>query len=129
LVGRSLRRRCPYCGAPGIFANYLTLRDSCPTCGRRFAREEGYFLGAYAVNLIAAEVLGLGIALYLLFATPLARLSIDRRSLIAAAIAIGLPIVFYPFSRTLWMALDLFLDRPPDPGDSRPGTGAPDRPA
>ena len=57
---RALTRRCPYCGGPGIYEGYFALRERCPSCGVRFEREEGYFLGAYALNLIVAEFLGLG---------------------------------------------------------------------
>ena len=42
-----------------------------PRCGARFEREEGYFLGAYALNLIVAEFLGLGLAFVLIFRTEL----------------------------------------------------------
>jgi hypothetical protein len=31
--------------SPGIFANWFSLRESCPNCGAVFVREEGYFLG------------------------------------------------------------------------------------
>ena len=60
LVGRALRRRCPYCGGGGIFRGWFSLRERCPTCGVAFEREDGYFLGAYAVNLIVAEFVGIG---------------------------------------------------------------------
>ena len=54
LLGRALRRRCPQCGASGIFAHWLTIKEACPRCGYVFARETGYFLGAYLVNLLRA---------------------------------------------------------------------------
>ena len=51
---RALTRRCPYCGSPGVYEGYLGLRERCPACGVTFEREEGYFLGAYALNLVVA---------------------------------------------------------------------------
>jgi uncharacterized protein (DUF983 family) len=107
LIGRALTRRCPHCGGRGIFRSYWSLRQACPHCGYAFAREEGYFLGGYAVNLIVAEVLGLGAVLYLIFQTDL---SLIAQEAIAIGAAIGLPVLFYPFSRTLWMAVDLMFD-------------------
>jgi uncharacterized protein (DUF983 family) len=107
LIGRALTRRCPLCGGGAIFRTYWSLRQACPHCGYAFAREEGYFLGGYAVNLIVAEVLGLGAVLYLIFQTDL---SLIAQEAIAIGAAIGLPVLFYPFSRTLWMAIDLMLD-------------------
>lgn len=112
LLGRALARRCPYCGARGIFTGWWSLRDHCPRCGVRFAREDGYFLGAYALNLIVAESLALIIALYLIFRTRLADAALLWQEIVAVALAVGIPIIFYPFSRTLWIALDVFFHPP-----------------
>ena len=122
LLGRALARRCPYCGAPGIFDGWWSLRDRCPRCGVAFAREEGYFLGAYALNLIVAETLALLIALYLIFRTRLGDAALLWQEVVAVALAVGLPIIFYPFSRTLWIALDLFF-HPPRSTPERPRRG------
>ena len=54
IVLRAVARRCPNCGASGIFASYTELRQSCPTCGLRLQRgESDYFIGAYLLNLVA----------------------------------------------------------------------------
>jgi uncharacterized protein (DUF983 family) len=135
LLGRALTRRCPYCGGRGIFASYFSLKDQCPHCGARFDREEGYFLGGYALNLIVAEFIGLGLALVLIFGTAVRHAPLLAQEGLAVAFAVLLPIVFFPYSRTLWMALDLYLnpphkhperqlrsheiDRPPEPGGRR----------
>ncbi|MGH2559749.1 MAG: DUF983 domain-containing protein [Thermomicrobiales bacterium] len=110
LLGRALKRRCPYCGAPGIYSNWFSVREACPRRGTIFSREDGYFLGAYAINLIVAEFVGLGVVLVFLFRGDL---SLIWQMIIAATAAVVLPIIFFPYSRTLWMALDLFLDRKP----------------
>jgi len=89
----------------------MSLKPACPTCGAHFEREDGYFLGAYALNLIVAEMIGLGGALYLLFATDLRHLPIGWQMVLAGLLAGLLPILFFPFSRTLWIALDLLFDR------------------
>jgi uncharacterized protein (DUF983 family) len=109
---RALTRRCPYCGSPGIYESYFALRERCPRCGVRFEREEGYFLGAYALNLIAAEFIGLGLALFLIFKTDLRHLSLVWQEVIAVALAIAFPVTFFPFSRTVWIALDLTFHPP-----------------
>lgn len=109
LVGRSLTRRCPYCGGRHIYKNLMALRDTCPTCGIPFEREEGYFVGTYAVNLVAALVLGMVTVVSILALTNLSVLQIQ---IIGVAVAITLPILGYPLSAALWMALDLVLDPP-----------------
>jgi len=96
---RALSRRCLYCGSPGIYDGYFALRERCPRCGVRFEREEGYFLGAYALNLIVAEFLGLGLAILLIFKTDLRKLPLVWQGVIAVALAIAFPVVRFPFSR------------------------------
>jgi len=113
LFGRALRRRCPYCGGGNIFSGYWSLKPICPTCEVKFVREEGYFLGGYALNLVVSESLALGLALWLLFGTRLRELSLLPQEAIAIVLAVAFPVALYPFSRTVWMALDLFL-HPPD---------------
>ena len=112
LVGRALRRRCPYCGGAGIFTGWWTLRERCPSCGTSFEREEGYFLGGYALNLIFAEFLGLGTVVALMIYTDL---SVIELQVIGVAVMIGLPLLLFPYSRTLWMALDLAVHPPRQP--------------
>ncbi|MFL5758651.1 MAG: DUF983 domain-containing protein [Thermomicrobiales bacterium] len=114
LIWRAMTRRCPYCGARGIFSNWFSLRESCPNCGAVFVREEGYFLGAYALNLIVAEFIGLGVVIIILFQIDL---SLWEQEFLAVGAAIVLPVLFFPFARTLWMALDLVVD--PETGEKR----------
>ena len=109
---RASRRRCPYCGAGGIFRNYFELREACPICHTRFEREEGYFLGAYALNLIVTEILGLGFAIWLLFRTRLRQLDLIWQEAIAISLAVLLPIVFFPYSRLFWIVMDLTFHPP-----------------
>jgi uncharacterized protein (DUF983 family) len=111
-MGRALTRRCPYCGSPGVYDGYFALRERCPRCGVQFEREEGYFLGAYALNLIVAEFIGLGLAIFLIFRTDLRHLDLIWQELIAVALAIAFPVALFPFSRTVWIALDLMFHPP-----------------
>ena len=109
---RALGRRCPYCGSPGIYDGYFALRERCPRCGIHFEREEGYFLGAYALNLIVAEFLGLGLAILVIFKTDLRNLQLVWQEVIAVALAIAFPLALFPFSRTVWIAMDLIFHPP-----------------
>lgn len=117
LFGRALVRRCPYCGGGNIFANYWSLKPICPTCEVRFEREDGYFLGGYALNLVVSEFLALGIAFWLIFGTGVREWSIVPQQAIAVALAVAFPLALFPFSRTFWMALDLFLNPPTEKPD------------
>lgn len=143
LVGRALARRCPYCAGAQIFQGWFALREQCPTCGVSYEREEGYFLGAFAINLVVAEIVALTVALGLIFGTGLRRADLIWQELVAIGLAVALPLLFFPYARTLWIALDLMLDppgatperrlrghemgTPPKPGGTAPTGRSPDR--
>jgi uncharacterized protein (DUF983 family) len=105
-LGRGLLRRCPYCGGPGIFKNWFTLKDRCPSCNTLFAHEGGYFLGAYPLNLVLTSVIAVLVAIWLIAGTDL---TVLQMQIIAVALVVGLPLFFYPYSLSLWMAVDLTL--------------------
>jgi uncharacterized protein (DUF983 family) len=115
LVWRGLRKVCPVCGRGKLFRTWFKMRDRCPSCGYSFEREEGYFVGALIVNIAVAEAWFGLLFLVVVFATapdiawaPL---------LIVALVTNGLlPVVFYPYSKSLWMALDLYFHPARRPG-------------
>jgi uncharacterized protein (DUF983 family) len=116
---RAFTRRCPYCGGKGIFSSYLALRECCPRCGVRFEREDGYFLGAYAFNLVFSEILGLGLAIYLIFFTVLRDAGLIWQEVIAISLAVIFPIIFFPYSRGVWMAVDVAFHPPASGGEGQ----------
>jgi uncharacterized protein (DUF983 family) len=109
LLRRALTLHCPYCGSGKIFKSWLTIKERCPRCHTLFEREHGYFVGGYAVNLVAAEFIAFGIVLLLLIFADLLTLQVQ---IVGVALALGMPILFFPASRTLWIALDIYLHRP-----------------
>ena len=113
-IGRGLGRRCPVCGHRGIFRSWGELTDACPNCAYVFVREEGYWVGALIINIFVAMaaffVLFVGTILLTLPEIPWVPL------LVVALVTMGLlPLVFYPSSKTLWMALDLYFSPSPPP--------------
>jgi hypothetical protein len=77
----------------------------------RFEREEGFFLGAYVVNFGVTE----GLLLVLLMTYVLVQA--NRASgvpvlpvvIATVAAAVVMPLVFYPFARTIWVAIELMM--------------------
>ena len=108
LLARAVRRICPYCGQANVFRNWFSIEKYCPECGVRFDREDGYFLGAMAVNLIVAEMVGMSAVIILLLQRDM---SLIWQEAIAISVAVSMPLLFYPFSRTFWMAIDLYFDK------------------
>jgi uncharacterized protein (DUF983 family) len=118
LVMRALRLRCPLCGKGRMFRRWIHLRDYCDTCGFRFDRNEpDYFIGAYTINLIVAElfVVGLMVAVILVTWPDVPWDNLTWRTAIFMVFA---PVLTYPFSKTLWLAIDLMF-QPPKPAEYR----------
>jgi uncharacterized protein (DUF983 family) len=112
LFGRAIRLRCPNCGGGRIFQSWFRLRARCPTCGLPLERgEQGYQVGSYMFNIIAAELLFGGILVGVLWLTwpdpPWGLLQYGGAALMVVA-----PFLFFPFSKTLFLAFDLVF-RPP----------------
>jgi uncharacterized protein (DUF983 family) len=107
---RGLAKRCPRCGERGLFLRWLKIRDRCPRCGLRLEREEGGFLGAMTINYTATTVAWAAfLAIWLLVDLPgvaVAPLTVASLGFVAA-----FPLVFFPFSKTIWAAVDYLVLR------------------
>jgi uncharacterized protein (DUF983 family) len=116
LLWRALRLRCPNCGGRPIFESWLRIRQRCAVCGIRLERgEAGYQVGAYMFNIVASELVFALVFLGVLIATwpsPPWNLLLYG----GAVLMVVAPFLFYPFSKTLFLAFDLIF-RPPSPED------------
>jgi uncharacterized protein (DUF983 family) len=117
LLGRALRRRCPRCGEGGIWRSWFRMTHACPRCGLVFERGESsdFFIGAYLINLVVAELSAVLVAA-VMWITLGARVSFNVLWGASMVLAVVMPIIFYPFSRGLWLAFDLHF-RPSERGD------------
>ncbi len=114
--GRAVLRRCPYCGGSGIFAGWFTVKERCPECHTLYAYEDGYFLGAYVINLVSTEFLTVAIVIWMIAATDM---SVRQMQLTGITLAVAMPLLFYPIAQLLWVALDVAL-HPPGNMSGRP---------
>ena len=105
LLLRGITRRCPRCGAGHLFRRYFSIVDECPRCGLRFEREPGYWTGALAINIgFVFAVFIVAFVCILAFTVPDVPVG-STLAVLVPVMVIG-PILFYPFSKTLWMAVD-----------------------
>lgn len=91
------------------------MRPACPNCGLPLDRgESDYFYGAYMLNIVAAELAAIILFVVVLLVTwpnpPWGVLTYG-----AAATAMLAPVLLYPTSKGLWLALDLAF-RPREDG-------------
>lgn len=112
VLRRGLLRRCPVCGQGHLFRQWVRMAEACPRCGLRFTRIPGHWLGSWFLNICLAQVMVLGILI-----VGVAGTYPDPPMVIIGAIdgaaAVLVPIAFFPFSRTIWTAIDLVM-RPAD---------------
>jgi uncharacterized protein (DUF983 family) len=102
--------------------SWFTTNQRCAACGLRFERgrdeEHDYWLGAYTMHFILTEIV---FALWLLI-TILTTWPNPRWTLLlygGAVLMVVTPIALYPFSKAMWLAIDLLV-RPAQPEDLAP---------
>jgi len=109
-------RRCARCGGGRLFRRYFTMVDDCPRCGLHFEREAGYWAGALAINIgVAGAVFVAVFVTALVLTVP----DVPVAPLLAVLIPLMIltPILAYPFSKTLWVAVDRALLQHLDPNE------------
>jgi uncharacterized protein (DUF983 family) len=112
---RGLWKHCAVCGEGDLFDGWFRMKERCPACQVRFSREEGFFTGAVFVNFALTEIVMFAWLAAVLFAT---QPDIDGRLMIigSVAVAIVMPVLAYPWSKTIWFAIHLIM-QPLDPDE------------
>lgn len=109
-LARALTLRCPLCGGKKIGKKFLGLKSHCPTCDHKFEVEAGYFTGALAINMILSGGF-FTIAFVIIMIKTIPHIPVANTLIILVPCMTILPIVFYPFSKTIWIAIDqVFLE-------------------
>ena len=105
MLGQGATRRCARCGSGHLFRRYFTMVDDCPRCGLHFEREEGYWAGALAINIGVAGavfIVTFGVAL----AVTVPDVPVAPLLAILIPLMILVPLLGYPFSKAVWVAVD-----------------------
>lgn len=107
--------------------SWFRMTGACPSCGLALERgeDEDYWYGGFMFNLIAAELLTVVIVAALVIVTA-PHVPWTVVEYLAPALAVGSPLLAFPFSRAVWLAWDLAF-RPVEPGDETRGNGSPYR--
>lgn len=117
MLWRGTTRRCARCGSGHLFRRYFTMVDDCPRCGLHFEREPGYWAGALAINIgIAGAVFVAVFVIALVLTVP--NVPVAPLLAILVPLMIVVPTLGYPFSKTLWVAVDRALLQHLDPNES-----------
>jgi uncharacterized protein (DUF983 family) len=103
-----LSNKCPRCFKGQVFKSFLTMNETCPSCGWKFEREPGYFLGALisgyflsAFSVVPTLVMG-----HFVF-----NLEILPVVAIAVAQVIVMQPLIYRYARLIWLHVEQNMTR------------------
>lgn len=119
LALRGLLLRCPNCGSRGLCESWFRMRERCPRCGFRLDRHEGedYFLGGMMFNIVLSELIfAAGFVIALLATWP--DVPWTLLEWVGIPFMVLAPVLFYPLSKTVWLAFDVMF-RPIHAGELR----------
>jgi uncharacterized protein (DUF983 family) len=114
-VLRGLRRRCPLCGARGIFTSFFRQAERCPRCNYPTTRVDDQWIGSLGINTMVSFTL-LAVAIGVGFAVTYPDPPVGALLAITVPFAAVFPVLFFPTSKSLWSAIDLAM-RPVEPSD------------
>lgn len=103
-------QRCPVCLQGKMFSGPFRMNPTCPVCGHRFEREQGFFQGAMYVSwVLGVAYLGVLAVAAQLWLVP--RIGIVWTVLCVVTIhMLCVPIVFR-YSRVIWAHLNVGTTR------------------
>jgi uncharacterized protein (DUF983 family) len=112
VLGRAWRCRCPCCGEGALYRSDVRMYKKCPNCGLSYYPESGFYVGGMILNYIFTVFIVVAIYLVSLLLPDLLTWSINARILLWMAFAIALSLSFWRYTRSLWLALNYWVDPP-----------------
>ncbi|MCU1396477.1 MAG: hypothetical protein JWM34_4905 [Ilumatobacteraceae bacterium] len=117
LIRRALLLQCAWCGSrPGFRRGWFHRHDACQHCGMSVQRgQDGFELGAASINaMLSLGLLIVAGAISIIDTYP--DVAIKPLMIVLGIAAVVLPVLLYPFTYTLWFAVELMME-PPSPTD------------
>jgi len=91
-----------------VFSGWYKLDERCAQCGLRSDRVVGHWIGAVGMNTIVSfGAMAVTLVVGIIATYPDVSLAPLLVPPLVAAVAV--PLVFWPFSQTLWTALDIMM--------------------
>ena len=114
LFVRAIRLRCPRCGQGKLFLGWFQMHAACSSCRLKYERAPGYFLGSAYINYGATAI---AVTVGYLMLHVGVRLSNRELAAPLAGFCMLFPLFFFRYARSLWLAMDYFLDPNGFPSD------------
>jgi len=84
------------------------MHERCAVCGLVYEREQGYFVGAIYLNYAATVAVALGTVLLLDWTVGL---TLRQQLVVGVTLVTLVPLAFFRYSRSLWLAVDHLVTR------------------
>ena len=101
-----LKLRCSHCLQGRVFASLWRMHETCPVCGIRFEREQGYFMMAIFVGY----VLSIALLAPVLLALYLIGVTLYVYVLASVLVLFLLSPFIFRYGRVIWLHIDEILD-------------------
>ena len=118
LLRRGCLKHCAVCGQGKLFRSWFRMLERCPRCDLRFERIDGHWSGDLGINTIVSFG-ALFVTLIVGFGATYPDVPGIPLFICAVSVALLVPVLFFPFSKTIWLAIDLMM-RPLEPQEVKP---------
>jgi uncharacterized protein (DUF983 family) len=108
LLWRGMTKRCARCGSGRLFRRWFTMVDRCPRCDLDFNREPGWVLGAMTINTVFMFI-AIFATMFTGFVLTYPDIAVARVSIATVLAGTAAALIGYPFSKTVWIAIDLMM--------------------
>ncbi len=110
---KALLLRCPRCGKGKLFRRWFTMYEQCPVCHLVYEREEGFYTGAMAINLVVSELIVAAIIVpFSVWAGLNPSVPFIPLLILGSPLPIVLPLIFFRHTRGLWVNMNYLFDPP-----------------
>ena len=113
ILKRSLLLRCPRCGKGKLFRRWFATYERCSICHFVLEREEGFYTGAIAINLVISELLVTAIIIpFAVWAALNPGVPFIPLVIALSPLPFIFPFIFFRHSKALWIGMAYWLDPP-----------------
>ena len=116
ILHRAWRCVCPRCGAGALYEKHVRMFRRCSACGLSYYPESGFYLGGMVLNYIFTVWVVLAVYLVSLLLPDFLPWPTNARLLLWMAFAVVLSLLLWRHTRSLWLALNYWVE--PEQSDS-----------
>ena len=104
-ISALFRQKCPRCSDGKMFRGLFKMNTTCPKCGFKFERQEGYFTSAIFIgNFLYALIVAPTLMIMTINEKPIWKIV----AVLGGFSVIAIPLIFR-YSRVIWQHVDFMI--------------------